>query len=46
MNDGNGAELKGSYEEAERDSLIGSSSLHQILFFSGDGGGLIKLSFN
>lgn len=46
MNDSNGTELKGSYEEAEWDSFIRNSRLHQMLFFSGNGEGLIKLSFN
>lgn len=42
MSNGNGAELKGSYKEAERDEFIGNSGLHQILFFSGNGEGFIR----
>lgn len=46
MNNGNGAELKGSYKEAERDEFIGNSGLHQTLFLSENEEGLITLSFN
>jgi len=42
MNNSHGAELKGSYKEAERDEFIGNSRLHQTLFFSGNGAGLIS----
>lgn len=42
----NGAELKGNYKEAEHDEFIGKPRLRQTLFFSGNGEGLIKLSFN